>query len=377
VKNLMQVFRFKEDRIIFGGNKDGYALGKGPTPSAAIEDDAAAAVATGSYTAKVVALTHDGFMLSSLSGGVVKQQTVNTPVGERYTVNGGCSTPSDASGEGVIAAANGKRVKFTIVPRKGDVAYAWYIAKDTAAGADADYVLQAVTTSPAFYLTASMTTSGRQNLASLAVIEDMSQNALAPNGIFAQLVKTSDWVYWKQLTPSESDFGISGGKAAILEGAIKAMYDQLFIGPESFVMGPATYNTINDAALADSSLKTNFVYETFQISPGIMTAARVKGYLNTLTGDIITFEVNRNVPDGMIVGVRTQVVIPGQAADRAVEVQSFGGVWRVDWAPITRSNWHGAYRYGGIKLFLPGAFLIIQGLKTPNYGAHVAPGYLM
>lgn len=389
IANLAQCFAQKEERILWSANND-QALGKSATPSGSYADlgtGESSTITAHKYYGAVVALTHDGAMLASAGNGLVPIKAVTSPAGESYNINGGCGIASDTSA-GVSCEAS-HMLTFQIDKRSKDVYYAWYVGIGTGSGnedtppATSAMYLQAITSVPIFKMHAPLITS-TQTLAAFNTASgaaDCSCVSIAPNGIFSQLLKTSKWVHFDHLSASEGVLTIDDGQVACIKEAFRQMWSRLRIGPEAFLVSANTYNTLNSLAMSDTATKTSFVFEAIQTVSGVMVSARLKGVVNPYTGEVVPFEVYPNIPDGWIVGTRMTAFIPGQPSNRTVEVQSFGGVWRVDWQPMTRSNYHGMYRSGGVKLYMPSAFIVITGVVTDTFAedvsGNVGSGYQM
>lgn len=380
IANLGQCFAQKEERILWGANND-QALGTCNTPSgadAACGSGETSTLSAHKYFCKCVALTHDGAMLAGRGTGLVPVVPVTSPAGETYSVNGGCSLPS--AGSSGVDVTSGHKLTWTVAKRAKDVYYAWFVGVGTGEGeatpaADSALYLQAVTSVPYFVLFADIVTSNRQTVASLVsagLSEDRSCVSIAPNGIWSQLLKTTKWVHFDHLTPSTGALGLSGGQVPCLREAFRQMWNNLRIGPECILVSANTFSKLNDLALGDTATKTCFVFDSIQTGAGVYMSGRLRGVINPFTGDTVPFEVYPHMPDGWIVGARMTAFIPGQPSTRTVEVQSFGGVWRIDWQPITRSNYHGMYRAGGVKMYLPSAFFVITGVVTDTWGADIA-----
>jgi hypothetical protein len=141
------------------------------------------------------------------------------------------------------------------------------------------------------------------------------------------------------------------------------MFNTYGISPEALHMSGNTYKALEILAFSASNPRTMFVVSPEQLRAGIVLGGRVAAVVNPYTGDIVDIVVNPNLPDSLVFAGRMNYPIPGTPSQRSVEVQSFGGLWRVDWAPITRTFWHGAYMQEAVKVYAPFCFGAIGNIN--------------
>jgi hypothetical protein len=87
---LLQKMMRKEEMAILGGNAGGVALGT-PGTITMSASGSSGSLTGGTYYAKVVALTFEGYKNSSLTGGVATTKTITGMDGKSFTLNGGSS----------------------------------------------------------------------------------------------------------------------------------------------------------------------------------------------------------------------------------------------------------------------------------------------
>ena len=364
VQNLLQGFSKKDERILFGANRD-IDLGTPAAPTAVAASGGT--LVADDYWAVVVALTVDGWTKASpvMATGLTKQESVTSPVGETYDLNAGCSKRGTDSL--ALAATTNQKLTCSVTAIKGAVAYGWYMGKNTTTiPADANLYLHAVTTTNVFVFGATggtpYATSG-QTLAALALsTTDWSKEATyAPGGIFYQAMNSSD-AYWTSL--DNGLLTMTNGRVDQFVALFKFMFDALAIGPESLQMSSSTYMKLEELAFGSSNPRTFFVIPDAVVANGITLGGRVKAVINPFTGENVEIVINRNVPDGLIFAARLTYAVPTTPSQRSVEVESFGGLWRIDWQPTTRTSYHGAYMHGAIKMYVPGCFGAIGNINT-------------
>lgn len=355
IANLMQSFAQKEERVLFGANNI-VALDATATP-AGVAASGGALVAN-NYYCKVVPLAVDQLSqclttntAAALTAGLTKTLSVTSPAGETYSMNAGIGKGSTATG--AVAASTNQKITWTVAAKKGAVAYAWYIS--SAAGADpgdSGRYLCAITFTNTFVQTA--TAAGtEQAISALTVATDYSKESTAPNGIFYQCMNDAS-CYWKSM--DGGPLTMTNGRVDQLVDLFASMFNSYMISPEFVLMSGNTYKAIEILSFSSSNPRTMFIVTSDQLRNGVTLGGRVAGVVNPYTGDVVEFVVDPNLPDSLIFAGRMNYPVPGTPSQRSVEVQSFGGLWRVDWAPITRTFWHGAYMQEAIKVYAPFCF---------------------
>ncbi len=116
---LLQKMMLKEENALLGGNLS-VALGTPGTPTLAAAGSGATLPAL-TYSVIVVALTYEGYLNSSLAGGVATTTAFTGADGLSYTVKGGSSQKSSAATQAVTL---GQTLSCSVAPVTGAVAYA-------------------------------------------------------------------------------------------------------------------------------------------------------------------------------------------------------------------------------------------------------------
>jgi hypothetical protein len=240
------------------------------------------------------------------------------------------------------------------------VAYAWYISYSaTTDPGDATRYLLGITFVNKFvqYSDAAGT---EQAISALTVGTDYSKEATAPSGVFYQAMNDAG-AYWK--TMDNAALTMTNGRVDQFCDLFASMFNTYGITPEALHMSGNTYKALEILAFSSSNPRTMFVVSPEQLRAGIVLGGRVAAVVNPYTGDIVDIVVNPNLPDSLVFAGRMNYPIPGTPSQRSVEVQSFGGLWRVDWAPITRTFWHGAYMQEAVKVYAPFCFGAIGNIN--------------
>jgi hypothetical protein len=363
IANLMQAFAMKEERILFGANNtlllDATAAPTGVAASGGV------AMTAGKYWCKVVPLAVDQLSLCStantaaaLTAGLTKVQAVTSPIGETYNLNGGIGKGSAASA--AVDVTTNQKVTWSVTAKKGAVAYAWYVSFHASADpGDTARRLLAITFTNSF-VQLSEAAGTEQLMSALTVATDYSTETLAPTGVFYQVMNSSS-AYWVSL--NNTALTMTNGRVDQFCDLFAFMFNNYGITPEALHMSGNTYKALEILAFSASNPRTMFVVSPEQLRGGLVLGGRVTGVVNPYTGDVVDIIVNPNMPDSLIFAGRMNYPVRGTPSQRSVEVQSFGGLWRVDWAPITRTYWHGAYMQEAVKVYAPFCFGAIGNIN--------------
>ncbi|MDB2620272.1 hypothetical protein N9X87_00555, partial [bacterium] len=357
ISNLMQTFATKEERILTFANRD-VALGTPAAPTGVAASGGT--LAADDYWAVVVALTADGKYLASstMATGITKQQAVTSLVGETYNLNAGCSKRGTDSL--AVASSGSQKITWSIAAVKGAVAYAWYIGKNTTTiPADTALYLHAITYVNQYECTAYATSGQALSAVALSTTDWSKEDTYAPGGIFYQALASSDCYY---LSLDNAALTMTNGIIDQINAMFLSMFNTQGVGPEALHMSPLTYAFILGLAFSSSNPRVMFIIEENVSSTGLTLGGSVKGIRNPYTGGVAEVVVNPNMPDSMIFAARLTYAVPSTPSPRSVEVETFGGLWRVDWQPTTRKFTHGAYMQGAIKLYVPGCFGVISNI---------------
>lgn len=362
VANLLQQFAKIEERMLLWGNRD-VLLGApaAPTGVASTGGD----LANDDWWCVVVALTGDQLSLCSpddLVTGITKQQSVTSPAGETYTLNAGISKRGADSL--AVAASGTEKITWSVAAVKGAVAYAWFCGTHTTTiPADTAMYLEGITYTNQFVQTTAVGAGNQTLTASGAVAgTDYSKEATySPGGIFYQWANSGDG-YWVSM--DNTALTMTNGRVDQLMTAFSSFFTNYRIGPEAMHVSPATYMAIESLAFSASNPRTMFIVSGGELVNGVILGGKITGALNPLTGDVVELVVNPNVPDSMIFFTKLSFPVPGSPSPRSVEVQTFGGVWRVNWTQTTRTSFHGAYAQGAIKVYAPFCFGAIGNIDV-------------
>jgi hypothetical protein len=119
---LLQKTFLKEEIALLGGNSS-LTLATPTTPTLAAGGASGTLPAAATYSVIVVALTLEGYLNSSLAGGVATTKVVTGADGATYTLKGGSSMKSAAATQAITL---GQVLSCSTPAVNGAVGYAWY-----------------------------------------------------------------------------------------------------------------------------------------------------------------------------------------------------------------------------------------------------------
>ncbi len=363
---LLEKTFLKEEIALLGGNKS-LALGV-PTISATSSPvDATSTLTATTYYIAVVALTIEGKQNSTVAAGVATQKTVTGADGKTYTINGGSSNKSAISTQVVSA---GDSLVMTATPKKGAVAYAWYIGTVNAA---ASLYLQAITTVNTLTLTADPVTTTQT---ADAITADCSRNNGTGSGT---PVTAFDGMLYSSLNASNAYFldnagsaltATNAGSIAQIDDMILQMWDSYKVGVSNIWCSAKTAKKLRDLVLTNNSaplLRFNVSASGDEIA--INAGGTIAYYfspISTYGGAKIPIRVHPNLPDGVIMAYADQLPAwyKSNATPMVAQVLTQRDYYSIAWPQRTRAYEYGTYVQEVLAMYAPFATGIICNFTT-------------
>lgn len=359
-QRLLWSTMIQEELLILGGNSDGgVALGTTPTPSVA-NAGTGGTIAANTYRVACVALTHAGWLASSLAGGLPDVQTVTMPDGSTYTYNPGTAQVSAFAS--TTTSGSTSAISASVTPVAGAVAYAWYV------GTSGAEKLEAITTINSVLLTALAGTG--QALGSLFA-SDLSKNqyefdgllTYASNNLGATVITqaTGTAGTGSKLTASNSD-----GAVDQIETLFKSMWDTYKLSPN--VIYVSSQEVKNITALVIKNGGSPIVRMAGDFSNGVngVVAGSVVGsYLNRYGmngGQLVKLELHPNMPPGTLLAHCDTLPYPLNGVPNVVEMHLRQDYYQLDWPIIKRQYESGVYFDGTLAHYFPGAIGLIKNI---------------
>ena len=307
----------------------------------------------------VVALTLEGYLNSSVAGGVATSKTVTGQDGQTFTLNGGSS---NKSANATQAVTSGQTLTASVAAVNGAVAYAWYV------GAAGSETLQTITTVPSASFAAALS-SGNQ--AATAVTADSSRNQnTAYDGLLTTALKPSSGAYVKNLNGSV--FTSSGrGTVNEIDAMLKTMWDTYRLSPSVILVNSQEQNNITNKVLQGSTANSvaPLLRQNVTIGAnGEITAGTVVAfYFNPFClgqGKMIPIILHPNVPPGTLLAWADDLPAQYQSSEvpQVAEMHVRRDWYDIEWPLTTRSYQHGIYVEEVLAVYAPFAMGVITGI---------------
>jgi hypothetical protein len=239
---VLQKMMLKEEVALLGGNNSvSLAAPTAPTVSAS---GTGATLPAATYVVYAVALTLEGYLNSSLAGGVATTQTITGADGQTYPLNGGSSNKSGASSGQAVTLG---QTLFASTPAiSGAVAYAWYV------GTAGNEKLEQITTINSAKFTAPLAGTGQ---AATAIVANNSVNALGFNGLLYSSIAGGG--YFNALATGVSGTGTvltasARGTINEIDVMLKSMWDLYQVSPTVIYVNSQELQNITNKALTGS-----------------------------------------------------------------------------------------------------------------------------
>lgn len=364
VVRLLQKTMLKEENAILAGNAS-LQLGVCPTPvlSAA---GTGGTLAANTYSVIAVALTLEGYIQSSVAGGLATTKNITGADGNTFSLNGGVSNKSANATQAITL---GQVLSATVASVNGAVAYAWFVGL---AGAE---VLQAITTINSATFSAPLAT-GTQ--AATAVTADYSANGgQAFDGLLTNALNPANSAYVKYLPTGSAGVGTpltaSGfGTVNEIDDMLKGMWDNFQLSPDVIYVNSQEIRNITKKCLSSSSASL-LQYQNaqgLQGKPYELTAGGViQSYFNPYTpegGKMIPVRLHPKVSPGTILGYCQNLPIAYQNnnVENVAEIKTRQDYYQIDW-PVTRRQYEsGVYSEQVLAVYAPFAMGAILNIAN-------------
>jgi hypothetical protein len=357
VEGLLRSLMIGEEQVLLGGNST-LALGTTATPSLSTSTTGGA-LAAATYSVICVALTLDGYLNSSVTGGVTGAVVRTNSDGSSDSYGGGAAQKSAAGSQ--VTTGSTSTISGTVAVKTGAVAYAWYW------GTAGNELLGAVTTINSVVISAAAT--GTQNASALT--GDNSQNALVHDGLISMCSQGGSGSYITNLatgtagtgTPLTSD---SAGGIVEIDVALKSFWDNYRLTPDTiWVNAQEALNISKKIVTGGTNAAQRFVFNSEQgvLAGGIM----VRSYLNrfSITGAAeIPIRIHPNLPPGTILFTTTQLPYPLSNVANVLQVRERRSYYQIEWPMRSRKYEYGVYVDQVLQNYFPPAFGLITNIAN-------------
>jgi hypothetical protein len=360
--NLLRALMIGEEKYILGGNNS-IALGTAATPTVTDVATGGTLAAATAFSVIVVALTHEGFLGSSVVNGVALSANRTLADGAVESVSQGTSIKS-APGT-VTTASDGNAthaLKVSWAVKTGAVGYAVFW------GAAGSETLGAVTTINSVVIQGAA--SGAQ-LASAGFTADKSRNNMAFDGLLTQSWASGSGSYVKSLatgTPGIGSTLTGDGAGGIVEidVALQAFWDDYRLSPDTIWVSSQEQKNISAKVLAgngNSAQRFSFNVDQGMIAGGVM----VRSYLNKFSMDgaqEIPIKIHPNLPAGTILFTSASIPYPLSNVGNILQIRTRKEYYSLAWPQRTRRYEYGVYADEVLQNYFPPAFGVINNIAN-------------
>jgi hypothetical protein len=356
-KTLLESQMIQEELTILGGNSS-TLLGATSLPSLADVGTGGTLLAATTYSVIAVALSLDGVVNGSVTGGIQGLITRLNADGSQDQFGGGAAKQS--ANATITTASDGNNTHSLTAslaaPILGAFGYAWFWS--ASAGTE---ILGAITSGPSVTITALAT--GTQTAASLGTA-DNSVNSLVFDGLLYQALAAGSNSYVKAINGTLT--GDSAGGIVQIETALKDRWDNYRLGVDTIWVNSQQALDISAKILANgSSGAQRFVFATTQdmIRGGTM----VRSYLNRYSmtgGQEIDIKIHPNLPAGVILMTSNRLPYPLSNVGNVMQVRTRQEYYQIEWPLRSRKYEYGVYCDEVLQHYFPPSMIVLYNITA-------------
>jgi hypothetical protein len=374
----LENLRDKEEIAILAGNRS-LKLGTANTPSGAFSSLSSGA-SSGTYYASVVGLTQEGLYNNQLAYGtspssIQQQQAITTPDNKVMTVNYGCGQYSTVSS---VSSGSSGIFSFTVTPKNGEVAYAWYLG--TTGSSTSSLYFAGITTAPYFtYSASSAPATTTQSLSSL-VASDYSVNDGSTGNGTNQVTGYDGYLTqaWNNnnLTPQNA-YTVNLKNAALtttgkgnvveIDNMLISMWDNYKVTVDEIFVNAQEMANITSRVLNGSSAPL-LRYVEGESNYDLVASGVISFYFNPYVpgGRKIPLMIHPKIAPGTILarGRSLPEYFKANSTANTFEVLTRREYYTIDWPLTTREYQSGIYLEAVLAGYVPFAIGIITGIAN-------------
>ena len=332
VEGLLQSTMISEEKHIWGGNAD-VALGTTPTPTVA-NAGTGGSIAAATYNVACVALTHQGWLRSSLGSGVVGQISKTNADGSSDTINGGAAQKSATTGTTSTISAS-------VAAVRGAIAYAWYV------GTAGSEKLEAITTINSVKLTALAGTG--QALSALTAADYSAQGAYSFSGFLYTALKSGSGAYYFAQPTGTAGTGTplttdNAGGIAEINDALRYWWDNYRLSPDEMWCSAQEIVNISSKVIASGGAPLfRFQVDANAANFNIIAGAKVGQYMNKLTNTLIDVRLHPDATLGTILFTSSTLPYRLPGIGNLFQIKTRREYYQIEWPLKTRKYEYGVY----------------------------------
>jgi hypothetical protein len=366
---LMQRTMMMEEIAILGGNNS-VTLAKPTTPTLSASGTGATLPgAPSTYYVSVVAMTMEGYKNSSLAVGI-KTSTSVTPAGgidSNYTLQLGSSVPSDAQTQAITL---GEHLLCTVPAVDGAVAYAWFV------GLTGAQKLEAITTVNSLKISAPLTGSARQTLATVAADSgDHSKNSIAFDGLLTTGMVSANGGYIKTFATGTAGVGTlltSSGRGSVneIDDMLQDRFDLYRVSPTVIYTSSQEAKNITNKVLSTGSAPLlNYFQDPKAGEYKIAAGGCIEYYYNPFAvdgGTKIPLKIHPDLPSGTIMAYTENLPAQYQSNNvpNVAEMHERDPYYQILWPITTRKRSTGVYCSAVLACYFPQGIGILRNIAN-------------
>jgi hypothetical protein len=347
-----------EEAVILGGNNS-IALGTTPTPSLT-GGTTGGGLSDATYSVIAVALTLDGLMNGSVTGGIQGQITRTNADGSSDTFGGGAARKSVAATVTLSAGTAVQKVSATVAAVNGALGYAWFW------GTAGNEVLGAITTLNSYVIIAAA--AGTQTAASLGT-GDNSQNGLIFDGLLTQALKSGSNAYVKTMATGTAGTGTpltadQAGGVAEIDAMLKDRWDNYRLSFDELWVSSQEQTNISKAVLkGNTTAAQRFVFtaDQSQIAGGTMVTSYRNKY-SMAGAKEIPIKLHPNLPAGTILGWTKTLPYPLANVPNVARILTRQEYYQLEWPLRSRKYEYGVYADEVLQHYFPPSMGVITNI---------------
>lgn len=350
--NLLRSTMIAEEKILLGGNSS-MAIGAAATPTTSTANSGGSIADGASVGVACVPLTYEGYQLVG-ANGIADAVSFNRADTGSDTYNGGHGTPSAIAVQTAASASNHNTVSASVPVVRGAVAYAWYVGSDGSTGATTRFY--GVTTINSVVIT-SIPLTPKQLLSALTA-SDLSQNAMAFDGLLTFAMKPSVGGYWAAQatgtpgtgTPLTSD---AAGGISEIETVFKSLWDTYRLGPDRISVSSQEILNLTKKIIGNNGAPFLRLTQAAGVAANVVGGNVVEGILNKYTNRMVPFEVHPYAVPGTMLFEADTVPYPMSNVANVKEVVTRRDYYQLEWPLRSRKYEYGVYADEVLRVKVP------------------------
>jgi hypothetical protein len=347
-------------------------MGNTPTPSGTSANTGGTLQGNASYGIGCVALGFDGYMLASMTTGVIQSQVRTNADSSTDTINGGIARPSTQANVTTANSANVSTMAVSVTAVPGAVGYAWFWG-----AAAANLTLGAITTINSVSITANAAGTGSgygtANFAALTAT-DNSKVSLDFDGLLTIGSQSALGSYQGVLATGTAGVGSTltatgDGGVVEIETALKSFWDNYRLAPDTLWVNSQQMKDISSKVATTTSSAPNAQRIVFQAEPGKVMggAVVVKEYLNKYAMDgstVLKIRLHPNMPPGTMMFTTNRLPYPLSDVTNVMQMRMRREYYQIEW-PITKRRYeYGVYEDGVLQHYFPPSMGVVTNIAA-------------